>query len=110
LIGIFLYIIGKEHKVFIDNKNISFGDVTYSTEDAYMIWIDNQEIGVIEQGKRKVAKVQGPNHKIVIEEVKDKVLTGEKHEKSFELKTNENATVNIPAIINKANEWIIKTN
>lgn len=57
-----------------------------------------------------MAKVAGVSHKIVVEEIKDKVLTGEKYEKKFKLKTNESATVNIPAMINNANEWIDKTN
>ena len=90
--------------MFIDNKDISVGDITYSAGTAYKVWVDNQEIGVIEKGERKVAKVQGPNHKITIEEIKDNVLTGGKYEKKFKLKTNETATVNIPAMINNTNE------
>jgi len=108
LIGISLYTIGKEHKVLIDNKDISVGDVVYNAGTTYKIRIDDKEIGLIEKGKRKVAKVTGMNHKIVIEEVKDKALTGEKYEKKFKLKTSESATINIPAITNNINEWINK--
>ena len=109
-IGIFLYTIGQEHKVIIDNKDIIVKDNTYNASTVYKVWMDNQEIGVIEKDKRMVATVTGVSHRIVVEEIKDKVLTGEKYEKSFKLKTNESATVNIPAIINNANEWIDKTN
>jgi len=109
LIGIFLYTIGKEHKVFIDNKDIAVGEIVYSAEATYDVRIDNQEIGLLEKGDRNVVKVAGASHKIVIEEIKNKVLTGEKYEKRFKLKTNESATVNIPAMINNANEWIDKT-
>ena len=110
LIGIFLYTVGKEHKVLIDNRDISVGDITYSAGTTYKVWVDNQEIGVIEKGKKKVARVVGVSHKIVVEEVKDKILTGEKYEKRFKLKTNESATVNLPAMINDENEWIDKIN
>lgn len=110
LIGIFLYIIGKEHKVLIDNRDISVGDITYNAGTTYKVRVDNQEIGVIKKGERKVARVAGVSHKIVVEEIKDKVLIGEKYEKKFKLKINESATVNIPAMINNANEWINKTN
>ena len=110
LIGIFLYTIGKEHKVLIDNKDITVGEIAYSADTTYNVWVDNQEIGLLEKGERKVAMVAGVSHKIVVEEIKDKVLTGEKHGKRFKLKTNESATVNIPAMINNANEWIDKTN
>jgi len=110
LIGISLYTIGKEHKVLIDNRDISFGEITYSAGTTYKVWVDKQEIGVIEKGKKKVARVVGVSHKIVVEEVKDNILTGEKYEKKFKLKTNENATVNPPAMINNVNEWIDKIN
>jgi len=109
-IGIFLYTIGKEHKVLIDNKDITVGDITYSAGATYKVWVDSQGIGLVEKDERKVARVAGASHKIVVEEIKDKVLTGEKYEKRFKLKTNENATVSIPAMINNANEWIDKTN
>ena len=76
LIGIFLYIIGKEHKVLIENRDISVGDITYSAGITYEVRVDNQEISVIKKGERKVARVAGVSHKIVVEEIKDKVLTG----------------------------------
>ena len=108
LMGIFLYTIGKEHKVIIDNKDISIDGLTYNTDTTYKVWVDNLEIGSIEKGERNVVKVTGTNHKIVIEEIKDKILTGEKYEKRFRLKTNESATINIPAMTNNVNEWINK--
>jgi len=108
LMGISLYTIGKEHKVLIDNKDISMGGLTYNADTAYNVWVDNLEIGSIEKGERNVVKVTGASHKIVIEEIKDKILTGEKHEKKFKLKTNESATINIPAMVNNIDKWIEK--
>jgi len=96
--------------VLIDNRNISVGDITYLTGTTYKVWINNQEIGMIKKGERKLVRVTGISHKIVVEKFKDKVLTGRKYEKRFRLKTNETATLNIPAMINNANEWITKTN
>ena len=110
LIGIFLYIIGKEHKLLIDNKDIVLSDITYSAAIPYKVWVDNQEVGVIEKGERVVVKITGINHKIVVEEIKDKELTGEEYEKRFKLKTNESATINVPAMVNNTNQWINKTN
>jgi len=85
LIGISLYTIGKEHKVFIDNKDIAVGEIVYSAEATYDVRVDNQEIGLLEKGDRNVVKVAGASH-------------------------NDSATVNIPAMINNKNEWINKTN
>ena len=110
LLGVILYITGKEHKLLIYNKDISIGGITYAAGTTYEVWVDDQEIGMIKKGERKVVMVVGVSHKIVVEEIKDKVLTGEKYEKKFKLKTNEGATINIPTMINNANEWIDKTN
>jgi len=95
--------------VLIDNRDISVGDITYSAGTTYEVRVDNQEIGVIKKSERKVARVAGVSHKIVVEEIKDKVLTGEKYERIFKFKSNEGAVINIPAMINNANEWINKT-
>jgi len=68
------------------------------------------QIPLIEKGERKVVRVVGSAHKIVVEEFKDKALTGEKNEKRFKLKINESAKINILAMINNANECIDKIN
>ena len=109
LIGIFLYTTGKEHKVLIDNKDIIVNDNTYGVSTVYKVWVDNQEIGVIEKNKRMVATVTGASHKIVVEEISNQVLSGEKYERIFKFKNNEGAVINIPAMINSLNEWINKT-
>jgi hypothetical protein len=44
LAGSFLYTIGKEHKVFIDNIDMTVGESTYRAEATYKVWIDQQEI------------------------------------------------------------------
>lgn len=61
LIGIFLYLTGKEHKVLIDNRDISVSDITYSAGANYKVRVDDQEIGVIKKGEReeKWQRLQG---------------------------------------------------
>jgi hypothetical protein len=108
-LGIFLYTIGKEHKVLIDNVDVTVNDTYYISDTNYNVLVNNQEIGLLEKGKRKAAMVVGKNHKIIIQEVKNKELIGEKYEKMFNLKSNENATINLPAMINNADIWIKKT-
>jgi hypothetical protein len=106
--GISLYTIGKEHKVLIDNKDISMGGLTYNADTAYNVRVDNLEIGLLEKDERKAVKVVGASHKIVVEEIKNKISTGEKHEKKFKLKINENVTINLPAMVNNMDKWIEK--
>jgi len=109
ILGIFLYISGKEHTIFIDNKEITLNDTTYRANSDYKVWIDNKELKVIKKGERGLTKVTGTNHKIMVEKISDKVLTGEKHEMRFRLKMNEKIIIiNLPAMINNADEWLIK--
>lgn len=110
LIGIFLYTIGKQHKILIDNRDITVGDIAYRAGTTYNIWVDNQEIGMIKKGERIKAMVTGASHKIIVKEIKDDVVIREKYEKMFKLKVNEDVVINIPAMINDLNEWINRTN
>ena len=96
----FLYVSGKQHKVLIDNKDVVFDEITYSAGANYKIWVDNQEIGVIEKDERMKAMVTGKNHKIILVEIKDEIAIRKKYEKVFKLKVNEDVVINIPAIIN----------
>lgn len=109
VLGIFLYISGKEHTIFIDNKDITLKDIVYKANNDYKVWIDNKELKTIRKGERGLIKVTGTNHKIMVEKIVDEVLTGEQYEKRFKLKTNEkNVIINIPAMINNADIWIKK--
>ena len=103
LLGIFLYVIGKEYTVLIDNRDTVVGDISYVADATYKVWLDKQEVGVIEKGERIAVKVTGISHKIIVEKFKDKVVTGEKYRKIFKLKSNESFVINIPAMINDAN-------
>jgi len=107
LLGWFLYIIGKEHKLIIDNKEIISDSITYSDKISYKVFVDNQELGTIEKDDRMVAKVAGMNHIITLEEIKNGSITWEKYEKKFRLQSNEDAKLSIPAIINNKKEWLI---
>lgn len=109
ILGVFLYISGKEHTIFIDNKDVTLNDSTYKANSDYKVWIDNKELKVIKKGERGLIKVTGMNHKIIVEKIVDKALTGEKHETGFRFKMNEKIIIiNIPAMINNADEWLIK--
>lgn len=99
LLSIFLYITGKEHKIFIDNKNISLNGVSYIAEKSFKIVIDGKDCGIIEKGERMVAKVTGTRHIVTIEELENKIFTGKKYEKNLKLNSNENVVINIFEII-----------
>ena len=93
----------------IANKDIIVNDTSYKTTIVYKIWLDDEEIGEIEQDKRIVAMVKGPGHKIVIESLINQDLEEKKYESFFKLRINESALINIPALVNSLDDWIIKT-
>lgn len=96
LLGIFLFYIGQEHKVFVDNK--SFKDYKYINQ-TLEVKVDDVVLKVRKRS-RKVAKVVGPKHKIILE------YNGETIEKEFKTPINQNAIINIPALINGDEDFI----
>ena len=81
VLGVFLFVTGREHKVFVENKSV---------EDYKAL--------------KEVHYVKGGTHEIVVTYEKD----GESYqiEKSFKLKVTEEALISIPALIGDSEKWI----
>lgn len=45
ILGIILFVIGKQHKVLLDNRDLTIDGVTYTAEAAYEIWVDGEKVG-----------------------------------------------------------------
>ena len=45
ILGIILLVVGKQHKVLIDNRDITIDGVSYTAEAAYEIWVDGEKVG-----------------------------------------------------------------
>lgn len=102
LVGIatFLFISGKQHRVFIDNKkvgNYEAVDVSYS--------VDGEKLKKIKVNKKAMIYVKGPKHTIAIE-FKD--TTGEKVvlENEFKLPATADGTIQLPLFINGEENWL----
>jgi hypothetical protein len=96
LLGVILFYIGQQHKVFVDNK--SFKDYKY-INDTLIVKVDDIELK-LRKNSRKVANVVGPKHKITLE------YNGQVIEKEFKIPINQNAIINIPALINGDEDYI----
>lgn len=100
LLGIFLFVSGREHRVFVENKSIgehkAFKSVVYT--------IDNQKDVKVKKNKKKVSRVKGGSHEIVVTYKKDGME--EKISREFKLKALEEATISIPGLIGGSEEWI----
>lgn len=105
--GFILYNIGKEHKIFIDNRDITIGGKEYVASTTYRVYVDGKQVGDVRKGKRKVAKSPGSKHTIVIEELDGRTPTGQKWEREFQLKAKQaEVIVNIPALLGEAEKWL----
>ncbi len=100
ILGAILFVSGREHRVFVENKSVgehkAFKSVVYT--------IDNQKEIKVKKNKKKLSKVKGSSHEIVVTYKKD----GEEQKVSreFKLKALEEATISIPGLIGDSEEWI----
>lgn len=99
-----LFISGKQHKVFIDNKKVgeyAAIDVSYS--------INGEKAKNIKVNKKAMVYVKGPKHKLIIE-FKDDTGKDVILENEFKLTPTEDATIYLPLLINGEEGWIKSNN
>ncbi|AZO95730.1 DUF6672 family protein [Halocella sp. SP3-1] len=102
MLGIIFFIIGKEHKVFIDNRDLTIAGKTYTAAVRYEVWVDGEKLGrtTLNPGKRNVIYLAGPRHKIVLQELESGKVVGKEIEKNFNLSLNQTQVIiNIPALV-----------
>ena len=97
LLGVFLFISGKEHAVFIENKGEK-----YTPKSAYFIIDGGKEVRV-KKKKKKRAYVKGVKHTI---EVRFKDVDGieKKIVKEFKTKMGKKMTINVAMI--ESDSWL----
>jgi hypothetical protein len=105
LFSFFLYLSGKQHEIFIDNKTIIIENEEYLNINTAKFKINDQDFIDIAKRKRKKVVVSGPNHKIIVE-YKDE--SGEKISisKNINLGLKKDMIINIPALINNNSKFI----
>lgn len=109
LLGSFLFVIGREHKIFIDNQDITTAENSYQAHSQYKVWVDGEQVGrtALKAGKRQVAVVAGPKHQILLVEEKNGEETGYRLEKDFKIPLSQlEVIVNIPALIADDADWL----
>ena len=106
LIGIAaaLFITGKQHKVFIDNK----GTAAYKAVDVSYS-INGEKSKKLKVKKKAMVYVKGPKHEISIK-FKDETGNEVTLNKEFKLTPMEEATISLPLMINDEKEWIKSNN
>lgn len=104
-LGFFLFVIGKEHRVFVDNRDIVINGVEYKSTNPIDVIVDDVDLGEVGKGKRKVANTPGPWHKITaIEKLPDG--TTREVVRKFNLAPNDTAVVNLVALFELEDGWL----
>jgi hypothetical protein len=67
LIGVYLFTSGKQHQMFVDNKEIVLEGKAYTAEAFVRIGFDGGEPLELASGDRDVTQVVGPGHTVKIE-------------------------------------------
>jgi len=104
-LGFGLYVLGKEHQIFVDNKDIVINGVEYKSENTIKVVVDNVDLEEVKKGKRKVAYTPGPWHKITAVEILPDGSTREV-ERKFTLSPNDAAVVNLVALFEVEDGWL----
>lgn len=104
LFSFFLYLSGKQHEIFIDNKTIIIENEEYLNINTAKFKINDQDFIDIAKRKRKKVVVSGPNHKIIVEYEDE---SGEKISisKNINLGLKKDMIINIPALINNNSKF-----
>lgn len=100
LLSTFLFITGKEHKVFIENKTVG----EYKAVKVAEYTVNDQEAVKIKKRKKKLAKVKGRTHEISVT-----YKNGDKEQtvtKKFTLGAMDEATISIPVLLKDGSDWI----
>lgn len=104
-LGFGLYVLGKEHQIFVDNKDIVINGVEYKSENTITVVVDNVDLEEVKKGKRKVAYSPGPWHKITAVEILPDGSTREV-ERKFTLSPRDVAVVNLVALFELEEGWL----
>ena len=105
LLCFFLYYIGKEHNVYLDNKTVTIDGREYEEIEYLSIVIDGNEKGSVEYfaGDRDMVKLRGPSHTIkivVMDEDTEEVI--KTVERKLSLGTVPAMMLSIPAMAEEA--------
>jgi hypothetical protein len=99
-ISLLLFLFGKQHEVFVDNKTIEINGTQYLNIDKANIKIDDGEYIEVEKRKRKKLITVGPYHTITLQYTNEEGKTIILEEK-INLGFKGDVVINIPALINK---------
>lgn len=104
-LGVGLYVLGRNHKIFIDNKDIVLANVQYRSENTFSVFIDGNEAVEVGKGKRKVVYSPGPWHTIrAIEKLPDG--TTREIIRKFSLASRDTAIINLPVLASGNDGWL----
>ena len=102
-LGVWLFYIGREHQIFLDNK--TFGD--FKALEQVNVSINNGETVELMPRERDVKKVVGPKFEIKAEVFDDKGEISNTITKTINLCFSKDIMINLPAFAGGAENFIV---
>lgn len=106
-LGVFLFYIGKEHQVFVDNKLSIIDGKTYQPIAKLKVSIGNGNILELATGDRDVALSRGPFLRIKVEIIDQNGETLKIIEKSVRIGFKNSVMVSLPALTEGSPNFIL---
>ncbi len=94
-----MFVIGRGHTVYFDNKSMEFNGQSVDTPYKIEVYVDDERVAKLYDGERGMAKWMGQNFKMVVETTAEKGGEGKASAVSLKLPYDMDGIVlNIPAM------------
>ncbi len=100
LIAIAMFIIGRGHTIFFDNKTFEYENQTYPAAYKVTVYVNNKEVAKLMKRERGMANWMGQNFKMELEVTQEKGGESVKYPLAIKLPYSMDGIIlNIPAIL-----------
>ena len=99
--SIFLFYAGKEHLIFLDNRDITINDVAYKASGNLEIILPGQKPISIAEGDFDAVTVSGPVHTLHIKILDEKKNIVRELDYRLKLRFENQYRIHLPVVINK---------
>ena len=99
-IAVVMFIIGRGHTVYFDNKEIEYNGKTYETEYSVEVFVDGEKAAKLKDGDRGMATTMGQNFSMELLIKKSKEDQGTRVKAALPLPYNmDGIIINLPALL-----------
>ena len=100
-----MFVIGRGHTVYFDNKTMEYEGVTYEASYRINVFVDGERVAKLSEKDRGLKTCIGQNFKVTFEVIPEKGAEAKNYDFSLKLPYNlDGIVLNVPALIGGAPE------